>query len=75
VGEDKQIGFEQAAVAKAEPLKLQLDAFLDSVETRNPPKTSGAAARRTLEAALSIVDKIKEHAELVSQTLVAGWKP
>src|ERR1039458_7589463 len=75
VGEGKQIGFEQAAVAKAEPLKLQLDAFLDSVETRNPPKTSGAAGRRTLEAALSIVDKIKEHAELVSQTLVAGWKP
>jgi predicted dehydrogenase len=75
VGEDKQIGFEQAVVAQAEPLKLQLDAFLDSVETRKSPKTSGAAARRTLEAALSIIDKIKEHSELVSQTLVAGWKP
>jgi predicted dehydrogenase len=75
VGEDKQIGFELAAVAQAEPLKLQLDAFLDSVETRKSPKTSGAAARRTLQAALSIVDKIKEHAELVSQTLLAGWKP
>jgi len=75
VGEGKHIGFEQAAVTKAEPLKLQLDAFLDSVETRKPPKTSGAAARRTLEAALSIVDKIKEHAELVSQTLASGWKP
>src|SRR5208283_949260 len=33
-GDNAQIGFEQAAVAKAEPLKLQLDAFLDSVETR-----------------------------------------
>lgn len=75
VGDDKQIGFEQAAVAKAEPLKLQLDAYLDSVETRRPPKTSGAAARQTLEAALSIIDKIKEHGDLVSQTLVAGWKP
>jgi len=74
VGEGKQIGFEQAPVAKAEPLKLQLDAFLDSVETRESPKTSGAAARRTLGVALSILDKIKEHAEVVSQTLEAGWK-
>jgi predicted dehydrogenase len=41
VGEDRQIGFEQAPVTKAEPLKLQLEAFLDSVETRNSPKTSG----------------------------------
>ncbi len=75
VGEAKQIGFEQAKVVQAEPLKLQLDAFLDSIETRTPPKTSGAAARRTLQAALSIIDKIGEHGDLVSQTLVAQWKP
>jgi predicted dehydrogenase len=71
----RQIGFEQAAVEKSEPLKLQLNAFLDSVETRKTPKTSGAAARQTLGVALAILDKIKEHAEVVSQTLVAGWKP
>jgi predicted dehydrogenase len=71
----RQIGFEQAAVVKSEPLKLQFDAFLDSVETRKTPKTSGAAARQTLGVALAILDKIKEHAEVVSQTLVAGWKP
>ena len=29
VGAGRQIGFEQAPVAKAEPLKLQFDAFLD----------------------------------------------
>ena len=75
VGEDRQIGFEQAAIARAEPLKLQLDAFLDAVETRNSPKCSGPAARLTLGVALAIVDKIKEHSQLVSQTLVAGWKP
>jgi predicted dehydrogenase len=71
----RQIGFEQASVAKSEPLKLQLDAFLHSVERREIPKTSGAAARQTLGVALAILDKIKEHAEVVSQTLVAGWKP
>ncbi|HWB82537.1 MAG TPA: Gfo/Idh/MocA family oxidoreductase [Bryobacteraceae bacterium] len=69
------IGFEQASVAKAEPLKLQLDAFLDSMKTRNLPKTSGSAARQSLAVALAILDKIREHAQVVSQTLVAGWKP
>jgi predicted dehydrogenase len=70
VGAGKQIGLERAAVVQAEPLKLQLDAFLDSVETRNCPKTSGAAARQTLGTALSVLDKIEEHSEVVGQTLV-----
>src|SRR3954451_1419004 len=43
VGEGGRIGFEQAAVTKSEPLTLQLEAFLDSVETRNPPKCSGSS--------------------------------
>ncbi|MGA2721106.1 MAG: Gfo/Idh/MocA family oxidoreductase [Bryobacteraceae bacterium] len=75
VGEDRQIGFEQAPVTKAEPLKLQLEAFLDSVETRNSPKTSSHAARQSLGAALAILDKIEEHSQVVSRSLVAGWKP
>jgi len=75
VGEDRQIGFEQAPVAKGEPLKLQLEAFLDSVETRNSPKTSGYAARQSLGAALAILGKIEEHSQVVSRSLVAGWKP
>lgn len=72
---DGQIGFEQAAVVKAEPLKLQFDSFLDCVETRNSPKCSGRDARLTLGAALAILDKIKEHSEVVAKTLEAGWKP
>src|ERR1039457_3906458 len=75
VGSDRQIGFEQAPVTKGEPLKLQFDGFLDSLASRTSPKSSGAAARRTLEAALAILDKIKEHSEVVSKTLVDGWKP
>jgi hypothetical protein len=75
VGEDRQIGFEQARVIKAEPLKLQLEAFLDSVETRNAPKTSGYAARQSLGAALAILDKIEEHSQVVSRSLAPGWKP
>jgi len=74
VGEERRIGFEQAPVRKAEPLKAQLDAFLDCLETRDLPKCPGPAARQTLGIALTILDKIKEHSEVVSQTLAAGWK-
>jgi predicted dehydrogenase len=75
VNGERQIGFEQAPVTKGEPLKLQFDAFLDSLESRNSPKSSGVTARRTLAVALSILDKIEEHSEIVSKTLVDGWKP
>jgi predicted dehydrogenase len=75
VSASRQIGFEQAPVTKGEPLKLQFDAFLDSVASRTLPKSSGVTARRTLAVALAILDKIKEHSEVVSKTLVDGWKP
>ncbi len=75
VGENRQIGFEQAPVTKSEPLQLQFAAFLDSVESRNQPKCNGRAARQSLGVALSILDKIEEHSEVVSRSLEAGWKP
>ncbi len=75
VGGNRQIGFEQAPVAKSEPLAVQFAAFLDSVESRTSPKCSGAAARLSLGVALSILDKIEEHSEVVSRSLEAGWTP
>lgn len=75
VGGPEGIAFDQLAVEPAEPLKLQFDAFLDAVESRKPPKLNGAIARRTLEIALAILDKIKEHTGVVEKTLSSGWKP
>ena len=74
VGENHQIGFEKAAVAAGEPLKLQLDAFLDCIENRKIPKCSGVSARLTLGTALAILDKIKEHSEIVSRSVEDRWK-
>ncbi|MGA2714195.1 MAG: Gfo/Idh/MocA family oxidoreductase [Bryobacteraceae bacterium] len=74
VGGPEGIAFEQLPVQSAEPLKLQFDAFLTAVETRNSPKLNGRTARHTLEVALAILDKIKEHTSLVEKTL-SGWKP
>jgi hypothetical protein len=45
------------------------------VASRSLPKSSGVTARQTLAVALAILDKIKEHSEVVSKTLVDGWKP
>jgi len=75
VGADRQISFQQLPVTKAEPLSLQFEAFLDSIETRQTPKLSGRAGRLTLVAALAILAKIEEHSRVVAQSLVSGWKP
>jgi predicted dehydrogenase len=73
VGGSLQIGFEKAQTKQAEPLKLQLDAFLDSIETRKSPKCSGQTARLSLRVALAILDKIKEHSCVVAKSLEGGW--
>ncbi|MFB3829137.1 MAG: Gfo/Idh/MocA family oxidoreductase [Bryobacteraceae bacterium] len=75
VSEDRRITFEQAAVRQGEPLVLQLDSFLDCVETGAAPNVGGEAASAALGVALAILDKIKEHAAVVSKSLAAGWKP
>lgn len=64
-----QIGFRLLHVMRDEPLKLQFEAFLDSVETRSQPKLSGRVARRTLEVALEILDKIEQHTAVINNTL------
>lgn len=69
VNDDRQIGFQQLAVDKREPLKTQLDAFLDAVESRSTPAVTAAEATRTLEVALDILAKIEVHAEIVAKTL------
>ncbi len=75
VGADRQISFAELPAAKGEPLALQFEAFLSSVETRSEPKLNGGVARRTLEVALAILDKMREHSEVVAQSLVTGWTP
>jgi predicted dehydrogenase len=75
VGGAQGIDFAQLAIEPAEPLKLQFNAFLDAVETRQAPKLDGLRARRTLEVALAVIDRIEEHAGVVSKTLASGWKP
>jgi predicted dehydrogenase len=74
VNDQRQVTPEPVFVTKSEPLQNQLDAFVESVRSRQIPRTSGTRARQTLGVALAILDKIKEHSELVAKSLVAAWK-
>jgi predicted dehydrogenase len=69
VSEQKQIGFQMLPVSKDEPLKLELEAFLESVRTRARPAVSGEEALKALDVALAVLGKIKVHTELVAQRI------
>ncbi len=70
-----KIGFESLPVQKSEPLKLELEAFFDAVRTRSSPRVGGREGTAALRLAESILGKIKEHAELVAQTIHRAEQP
>jgi predicted dehydrogenase len=69
VSEGQRIGGGPLPVKKDEPLVCEIDAFLDCVEHGAAPLVDGESGCRTLEVALDILGKIKEHSEIVSATL------
>lgn len=72
VDEQRQVKIQPVPVVKREPLAVQLDAFIDAIQTRTAPAVDGIAAARALEAARLILDKIEEHTALVARTLAGG---
>jgi predicted dehydrogenase len=70
-----QINFESLPVEKSEPLKLELEAFFHSVRTRSRPRVGGAQGTQALRLAESILGKIKEHADLVAETIRRAQQP
>jgi predicted dehydrogenase len=76
IGPQRQVRIRPQLVAKNEPLRLELEAFLSSVVTREKPKVDGETSLRALRVALDIVDRIEVHADIVSATLKnAGYPP
>ena len=69
VSGNQQIGFQPLQAVKEEPLRLEVEAFLEAVANRTRPLASGEDGLRALEVALAIVDKIEEHAKLVTARL------
>ncbi len=71
VGEGQQISFRPVPVSREEPLKRELASFIHCIQTRSEPRVSGAAAMRALAVALNILDKIREHAEVVTRSVAS----
>jgi predicted dehydrogenase len=72
VSGNQQIGFQPLPAVKEEPLRLEVESFLEAVANRTRPLVPGEEGLRALEVALAILDKIEEHAKLVSQRLQSG---
>ena len=69
VRNEPKIGFESLPVTPGEPLELELRAFFAAVRERSQPKVDGFQATSALRVAEAILDKIKEHSYLVTDTV------
>ena len=67
-GPQPDFGFEKLEAPAVEPLRAELEAFLDAVRTRKAPKTDGISGRASLELAVRVMESIQEHAERVQPT-------
>jgi len=64
-GPQPEFAFEKLPAPAVEPLRAELEAFVEAVRTRVPPKTDGLAGRAALELATRVMASIREHAERV----------
>ena len=56
------LSMQQVEVPHGEPLRLELESFLNCVRDRTPPRVPGEAGRAALALALEINDRINAHA-------------
>jgi predicted dehydrogenase len=64
-GPQPEFAFEKLPADPVEPLRAELEAFVDAVRTRREPRTSGATGRAALELAERVMASIQEHGERV----------
>src|SRR5215467_9175131 len=64
-GPQPEFAFEKLPAAGTEPLRAELEAFLEAVRTRKEPKTNGTAGRAALDLAARVMASIQEHGERV----------
>jgi len=64
-GPQPDFGFEKLNAPAVEPLRAELEAFLNAVEAQTT-KTDGVSGRASLELAVRVMASIQEHAERVN---------
>jgi len=60
-----RLGFRKLETEPREPLRAELEAFIQSVRTRHPPLVGGPEGRQALALAERVMTRIEEHAALV----------
>jgi predicted dehydrogenase len=65
------IGFEKLETVAGEPLRAELQSFLECICTRRPPIVDGEAGRRALELADQVMAGILDHARRVQVSAFA----
>jgi len=71
-GPQPEFAFEKLAAPSVEPLRGELEAFVEAVQTRVSPKTDGTSGRAALELASAVMASIREHAARVQPVAPSG---
>jgi predicted dehydrogenase len=66
---EKEIALDPVSIMKREPLRVELEHFVDCIKTRKRPIVGGDDAVRALQVSLQIADSIQIHAAQVRETL------
>src|ERR1700736_85212 len=67
-----ECAFEKLPASTVEPLRAELESFVDAVRTRTEPRVNGAAGRAALELAARVMTSIQEHGERVQLVAFAA---
>jgi predicted dehydrogenase len=71
-GPQPEFAFEKLPAQAVEPLRAELEAFVDAVRSRREPRTSGPSGRAALELAERVMASIQEHGERVQLSAFAA---
>jgi predicted dehydrogenase len=71
-GPKPEFAFEKLPAPSVEPLRAELEAFVEAVRTRREPRTSGSSGRAALELAERVMTSIQEHGERVQLSAFAA---
>jgi predicted dehydrogenase len=71
-GPQPEFGFEKLNAPAVEPLRAELEAFVEASRTRKEPPTNGAAGRAALALAGRVMASIQEHAARVQPEALAA---
>jgi predicted dehydrogenase len=71
-GPQPEFAFDKLPAPQVEPLRAELESFVDAVRTRREPKTSGATGRAALELAQRVMESIQGHGQRVQLVAFAA---